>query len=56
MNPQSIEMPKKVAKKPYHAPKLLVYGDLKEMTLSLGQHGQRDNQTNPRNPNRRTGK
>jgi|HubBroStandDraft_2_1064218.scaffolds.fasta_scaffold00117_18 hypothetical protein len=52
MNPQSIETPKKVAKKPYHAPKLLVYGDLREMTLKIGGQGQRDNQTNPRLPHR----
>ena len=30
-------------KKPYESPKLLVYGDLKEMTLSFGNNGQRDN-------------
>ncbi len=30
------------AKKPYHPPKLLVYGDLTEMTKSLGSKGNVD--------------
>jgi hypothetical protein len=29
-------------KKPYEAPKLLVYGNLAEMTRTLGRHGKRD--------------
>jgi hypothetical protein len=33
---------KELTKKPYHPPKLLVYGNLAEMTKSLGNKGKRD--------------
>ena len=31
-----------IAKKPYQSPKLLVYGDLKDMTKALGTKGNVD--------------
>jgi hypothetical protein len=31
-----------IEKKPYEAPKLLVYGKLAEMTKTLGRHGSPD--------------
>ena len=43
----------KNGKKPYESPKLLIYGDLKEMTLSFGRNGQPDPAT--RGIRRRTG-
>ncbi len=30
-------------KKPYHAPKLIVYGDLTQLTMTMGTTGQTDN-------------
>ena len=42
MQQPSKEVPEKPVKKPYEAPKLLVYGDLKEMTLSRGGRGKLD--------------
>ena len=30
-------------KKPYHAPKLIVYGDLTQLTMTMGTTGQFDN-------------
>ncbi len=44
----------KPAKKPYESPKLLVYGDLTEMTKALGRVGNPDGGTNPLK--RRTGR
>ena len=41
------------AKKPYQSPKLLVYGDLTEMTKSTGRSGRLDGGPNP--AKRRTG-
>jgi hypothetical protein len=41
-------------KKPYQSPKLLVYGDLTEMTKSLGRVGQLDGGSFPLR--RRTGR
>jgi hypothetical protein len=35
----------KSAKKPYESPKLLVYGDLREMTKAIGRKGQPDGGT-----------
>jgi len=43
----------KVARKPYQPPKLLVYGNLREMTQSVGTKGGPDGGPNPRK--RRTG-
>jgi hypothetical protein len=43
MTQPSRELSLKV-KKPYESPKLLVYGDLKEMTLVKGTNGQLDGQ------------
>jgi hypothetical protein len=40
-------------KKPYQAPKLLVYGNLTEMTQARSMNGKSDNAT--RGLNRRTG-
>lgn len=46
----------RLAKKPYQAPKLLVYGDLKEMTRTTGARGQLDTK-HPLNPAKsRTGR
>jgi hypothetical protein len=42
------------AKKAYESPKLLVYGDLTEMTKALGRVGKNDSGTNPLK--RRTGR
>jgi hypothetical protein len=42
MKQSSTETSNKPSRKPYQPPKLLVYGDLKEMTLARGIHGQRD--------------
>ena len=33
-------------KKPYHAPKLIVYGDLTQLTKTMGSTGQFDNMSN----------
>jgi len=44
----------KTAKKPYQSPKLLVYGDLTEMTKSVGQKGRPDGGGRPLH--RRTGR
>jgi hypothetical protein len=33
---------KKPTKKPYQSPKLLVYGNLTEMTKAVGRQGRRD--------------
>jgi hypothetical protein len=44
MTQPSMELSKKV-KKPYEPPKLLVYGDLKEMTRTIGTKGQMDGGT-----------
>ena len=38
---------KKLARKPYQPPKLLVYGNLAEMTKSLGNKGKRDGGSMP---------
>jgi hypothetical protein len=43
----------KPAKKPYEPPKLLVYGDLREMTKAHGRTGKPDGGSNPLK--RRTG-
>jgi hypothetical protein len=43
-------------KKPYEAPKLLVYGKLVEMTQSSGKTGNSDGPPPPRAPNRFTGR
>lgn len=43
-----------VAKKPYQPPKLLVYGDLTEMTKAVGTKGGPDGGNKPRA--RRTGR
>jgi len=45
--------PQPQKKKPYQSPKLLVYGDLSQMTRSLGKIGQKDAGTGL---NRRTGR
>jgi hypothetical protein len=45
---------KRSTKKPYQPPKLLVYGDLAEMTRAVGTKSQLDGGTNPRK--RRTGR
>jgi len=45
---------KRTAKKDYQPPKLLVYGDLAEMTKSVGTKAKIDGGTNPRH--RRTGR
>ena len=42
------------AKKPYQQPKLLVYGDLAEMTKAVGTKSKIDGGTRPRQ--RRTGR
>lgn len=42
------------AKKPYQSPKLLVYGDLTEMTKAVGRSAKIDGGHNPNK--RRTGK
>jgi hypothetical protein len=47
MKQHSTEMPSTPPKKPYKAPKLLIYGDLNEMTLTAGTHGQIDNLSAP---------
>lgn len=47
---QSVEVPKK---KPYQSPKLLIYGNLTQMTLSRGLIGKADGGRTGRN--RRTG-
>lgn len=39
---QSAKESSQKEKKPYESPKLLVYGDLREMTLSRGNRGQPD--------------
>jgi hypothetical protein len=44
----------KSTKKPYQPPKLLVYGDLTEMTKALGKLGKADGGGNPQK--RRTGR
>jgi hypothetical protein len=44
----------KLTKKPYQPPKLLVYGDLTEMTKSAGQKGRLDGGGQPLK--RRTGR
>ena len=44
--------PKKPVKKPYVPPKLIVYGNLTEMTKAAGEKGTPDGGTAP---NRRTG-
>jgi hypothetical protein len=41
-------------RKPYQAPKLLVYGDLSQMTQASGKKGKSDNAT--RGGNRQTGR
>jgi hypothetical protein len=51
MKQHSSEMPSTPPKKPYKAPKLLLYGDLNEMTLTAGTRGQIDNRTAPVSPN-----
>jgi len=43
----------RLPKKPYQPPKLLVYGDLAEMTKAIGTKGHADGGGNPRK--RRTG-
>ena len=43
-------------KKPYESPKLLIYGDLKEMTLATGARGQKDGATTGNPLKRRTGR
>jgi hypothetical protein len=49
-----VKQPAKIpAKKPYQSPKLLVYGDLTEMTKATGRFGQIDGGSNPLK--RRTG-
>ena len=48
---QSVEVPSK--KKPYQPPKLLIYGNLTQMTLAKGLVGRPDGKTTGRN--RRTG-
>ena len=45
---------KRTEKKPYQPPKLLVYGDLAEMTRAVGNKFKLDGGTNPRR--RRTGR
>jgi hypothetical protein len=45
---------KRTIKKPYQPPKLLVYGDLAEMTKALGTSSKLDGGTKPRK--RRTGR
>jgi hypothetical protein len=45
--------PKAQKKKPYQSPKLLVYGDLSQMTRSSGKIGQKDGGSGL---NRRTGR
>jgi len=45
---------KELTKKPYQPPKLLVYGDVAEMTKSTGNHGQKDGSSG-RPLHRRTG-
>jgi hypothetical protein len=45
---------KHIAKKPYQSPKLLVYGDLAEMTKAVGTKAKLDGGTQPRR--RRTGR
>lgn len=45
---------KRTHKKPYQPPKLLVYGDLAEMTKAVGSKSKIDGGTNPRM--RRTGR
>ena len=45
---------KRTAKKVYQPPKLLVYGDLAEMTKAIGNKFKIDGGTNPRQ--RRTGR
>jgi hypothetical protein len=55
MKQHSTEMPSTPPKKPYNAPKLLIYGDLNEMTLTVGTHGQLDNLSGQGHKNR-TGK
>jgi hypothetical protein len=45
MKLSSNEVSNKPSKKPYESPKLLVYGDLKEMTLSRGGRGKLDGGT-----------
>jgi hypothetical protein len=44
----------KSTKKPYQSPKLLVYGDLAEMTKAVGRLSKIDGGTNPQK--RRTGR
>jgi hypothetical protein len=44
----------KLTKKPYQPPKLLVYGNLTEMTKSVGQKGRKDSGGPPQM--RRTGR
>jgi hypothetical protein len=38
-----------VPKKPYSAPKLTVYGTVRELTQKVGRHGQSDKGKAPRN-------
>jgi hypothetical protein len=45
---------KRTAKKPYQPPKLLVYGDLAEMTKAVGTRSKLDGGIRPRQ--RRTGR
>jgi hypothetical protein len=45
---------KRTVKKPYQPPKLLVYGDLAEMTKALGRSSKLDGGTKPLK--RRTGR
>ena len=45
---------KRIDKKPYQPPKLLVYGDLAEMTKAVGTRSKLDGGTKPQK--RRTGR
>ncbi len=47
------QLPERPAKKPYQSPKLLVYGDLAQMTKSQAHGGRVDGATH--GLNRRTG-
>ncbi len=44
-SPEKLEPQKK---KPYQSPKLLIYGNLTEMTQAGGRTGRKDNHTGPR--------
>ena len=42
-------------KRPYEAPRLVIYGNLAEMTRHIGNKSPHRDTPMPRNPNRRTG-